>query len=160
MFVNLGWIVGINLSLGMWERRLIICNISYNLQCLEEQPMSPHIIGESRVIRKELNSWLDKEEAMWKQRSRNTYLKEGDCNTKFFHSKASSRYCRNTIESLFDEEDVWQEDAKKVEHIVLSYYFDLFTSSNPTDFQELLDAIPPKVLVEMNRKLIREFYAG
>ena len=86
---------------------------------------------------------------MWKQRSRNTYLQEGDCNTKFFHSKASSRYHRNTIEGLFDEEDVWQEDAKKVKHIVLNYYSDLFTSSNPTDFQELLDAIPPKVLVEI-----------
>ena len=36
-------------------------------------------------IKKEIDSLMDKEERMWRQRSRSLYLKEGDRNTRFFH---------------------------------------------------------------------------
>lgn len=48
--------------------------------------------GDANVIRSlkaELNDLLDKESQMWHQRSRVLFLKEGDRNTKYFHSKAS-----------------------------------------------------------------------
>ena len=36
-------------------------------------------------IKKEIDSLMDKEERMWRQKSRSLYLKEGDRNTRFFH---------------------------------------------------------------------------
>ena len=42
---------------------------------------------------------------------------------------------------------------------MLKYYLDLFTSSNPTEFSKLLDAIHPKVLQEMNHMLLKDFQA-
>ena len=40
----------------------------------------------------ELNKLLMVEEEMWKQRSRNCWLKSGDNNTSLFHEKALKRH--------------------------------------------------------------------
>ena len=44
-----------------------------------------------RALESEINLLLDKEAQMWRQRSRILWMKDGDRNTKFFHSKASQR---------------------------------------------------------------------
>ena len=49
-----------------------------------------------------------------------------------------------------DANGVWQEDEGKIEEIVVEYYNNLFTSSSPSDFLELLQAIQPKVTLLMN----------
>ena len=54
---------------------------------------------------------------MWKQWSRNRYLKEGDRNTSFFHTKASNRKQRNWIQGLEDDNGVWQEGLDDIEHV-------------------------------------------
>ena len=41
--------------------------------------------GVIETWRKGLNELLMREEVMWKQRSKEFYVKEGDKNTKFFH---------------------------------------------------------------------------
>ena len=56
----------------------------------------------------------------------------------FFHAKASTRQKKNFIEGILDENEVWQEDDQKVEEVVVAYYKDLFTTSQPTQFSELL----------------------
>lgn len=56
-----------------------------------------------------------------------------------------------------DEDDNWQDDNKDMEGIVLNYYFDLFKSSCPSDFVQLLEAIVLKVSQDMNVRLTGEF---
>lgn len=58
-------------------------------------------------VRQALNSWLDMEEVMRKKISQNKYLKEGDRNTSFFHTKASNRKQRNWIKGLKDDNGQW-----------------------------------------------------
>ena len=48
------------------------------------------------------------------------------------------RQKKNFIEGILDENEVWQEDDQKVEEVVVAYYKDLFTTSQPTEFSELL----------------------
>ena len=43
----------------------------------------------------ELNYWLDREDDMWRQRSRINWFQNGDRNTSFFHAKASAGQRKN-----------------------------------------------------------------
>ena len=61
------------------------------------------------------------------------------------------------MEGLFDANGVWQVDETKMEEIVVEYYNNLFTSSNPSEFNEILNAIQPKVSTSMNQELVRNF---
>lgn len=45
-----------------------------------------------KSLQMEINALLDKESQMWQQRSRALFLKCGDRNTSYFHSKASQRF--------------------------------------------------------------------
>ncbi|XP_075669913.1 uncharacterized protein LOC142639649 [Castanea sativa] len=72
-------------------------------------------------------------------------------------SLASSRQKKNLIGGLLDSNGVWQEEDGKIEEVVVEYHNNLFTSSNPTNFSELLHAIQPKVTHSMNQMLIKPF---
>ena len=110
-----------------------------------------------RNTRIELNCWMDKEDDIWRQRSRISWMQYGDRNTRFFHEKASARYKKNFIEGLMDENGVWLEGDKHVEELMLQYYERLFTSSDPTKFEEILDTVQHKVTPKMNQVLVKEF---
>lgn len=53
-----------------------------------------------KSLQMEINGILDKKSQMWQQRSRGLFLKCGDMNTAYFHSKASQRFRRNWILGL------------------------------------------------------------
>lgn len=127
---------------------------------MELQPASPDMIHAMRNTRVDLNCWLEKEDEMWRQRSRLNWFQSGDRNTSFFHAKASARLKKNYIEGLFDEQGIWQEDETKIEEVVVDYFNKLFTSNSPDNFTELLDAIQPKVSTTMNEELARTFKAN
>nr|POE86412.1 hypothetical protein CFP56_17290 [Quercus suber] len=63
------------------------------------------------------------------------------------------------MEGMLDAQGVWQEDEEVMGEMVLDCYTDLFTSSNPTGFDEILEAVQPKVTSSMNQKLTMEFTA-
>ena len=68
-------------------------------------------------LQAELNTLLDKECQMWQQRSRTLFLKDGDRNTRYFHSKASQRFRRNRILGLRNEANVWCSDDSQIKEI-------------------------------------------
>ncbi|XP_050259980.1 uncharacterized protein LOC126705069 [Quercus robur] len=61
-----------------------------------------------RHLKAEIEVLLDKEAIMWQQRSRLLWAREGDRNTKYFHSCATRRHRKNLIESIRDDEGVWR----------------------------------------------------
>ena len=134
----------------------MIAELQKHLEWLELQPSSPSTIQDMRRTRIELNCWHE-EDTMWHQWTRINWFQSGDRNTGFFHAKASSRQKKNHMEGLLDAQGVWQEDEEVMGQIVLDYYTDLFTSSNLTVFDEILEAVQPRVTSSMNQKLTMEF---
>ena len=94
---------------------------------------------------------------MWQQRSKVQWMGLGDRNTKYFHSKASGRKKKNTITRLLDDMGVWRESTLGVAEVAMSYFEKLYTTSHPSRIQEVIDTMEPKVSVEMNQNLIRQF---
>lgn len=56
---------------------------------------------EIKKIKRQIDELLLEEEIYWRQRSGTVWLPERDKNTKFFHSKASARKKKNTIEGIY-----------------------------------------------------------
>ena len=113
--------------------------------------------SEINVIRKEINELLDNEEIMWHQRSKVQWLGLGDRNTKYFHTKASDRRRRNTINNIMDENGNWHDSIDGIAKVAVSYFKNLYSTSYPTRISEVLDTIPTKVTEDMNQRLIQEF---
>lgn len=90
------------------------------------------------------------EELYWKQKSRATWLREGDQNTKFFPATTKQRRARNWVTKLRKSAGVWVETEEDIEEVATRYFQTLFTSSDPSDFDESLKYITEKVTPAMN----------
>uniref|UniRef100_A0A2N9G5C3 CCHC-type domain-containing protein n=1 Tax=Fagus sylvatica TaxID=28930 RepID=A0A2N9G5C3_FAGSY len=124
---------------------------------LECRPMNEYSSSEVNVLRREINMLVEKEETFWRQRSRVSWLKGGDRNTKFFHACASQRKKNNLITGLRDEQGVWQNESATISNIAVDYFHNLFASSNPDCIREVVDQVDAIVTPQMNVDLLREF---
>ena len=96
---------------------------------------------------------------MWHQRSRNCWLKLGDRNTSFFHTKGSNRNQRNMISKIMDSNGAWQDEERRIGSIFVEYFEKLFTLLQLVVSNEMLDALHTKVTDRMNSMLIQDFQA-
>ena len=78
------------------------------------------------VVSRNLDALLRKQKIYWAQRSRIPWLKHGDKNTKFFHSKASQRRRRNHIQSLKNANDMWVKEVEDIAGVAVNYFENLF----------------------------------
>ncbi len=81
-----------------------------------------------------------REELKWKQRSRVNWLKAGDANTKFFHSRANARRNANLISRLTDGGAVFADHASLAGHLLNFFTSQMGTAAHletSIDFQRL-----------------------
>ena len=51
------------------------------------------------------------------------------------------------------------EEEEQVGELLIRYYSNLFASSNPTQFDQVLNGVEPRVSSSMNEDLLRPFEA-
>ena len=104
---------------------------------LTEESRSERYFG----VSKQLDELLLKQEIFWRQRSRVSWLKHGDRNTKFFHSKASQRRRRNYIEGIKDANGVWVEEVEAVAKVASDYFMNIFNAGTCDRMEECLSTV-------------------
>jgi hypothetical protein len=71
----------------------LLNNVEIELEALMHQKLNGHTSNDFDIHCKQMeevhNKLLLEEEESWRQKSRETWIKSGDKNTKFFHSYAS-----------------------------------------------------------------------
>lgn len=88
------------------------------LNSLFGQPFAKTTIAQRQELYTKLPSLLAQDEAFWKQRSKENWLKLGDSNTRIFHQKATRRQQVNCLFGLFYESGAWHEDKAGMEKLL------------------------------------------
>ncbi|GMY05786.1 hypothetical protein FCV25MIE_01025 [Fagus crenata] len=114
----------------------------------------------AKALKHEVTLLYGREEKMWRQRSRNNWLRCGDRNTRFFHHSASQRRRQNFIECLQDNNGVIQTGDSGVAAIFLQYFQDLFKTTGPINLAPILSGVSCVVTKEMNETLGKDFTAA
>ena len=159
-------IVACQLNLKVWDKRSfghVRNSLKKKLKELQEAEEGGNYRTNLRriyMLREEIQRLKNREECMWKQRSRNAWLKEGDSNSWFFHCRANQRNRRNFIVGLEDSDGVWRDDEGRMGGIIEQYFGDIYTTSNPSGFEDILNGIHPAINEEDVGLLGRDFHAN
>ncbi|XP_074265036.1 uncharacterized protein LOC141587449 [Silene latifolia] len=124
---------------------------------LNEGDRSEAAVQKRRKLIAEIAALYKQEEQYWRQRSRALWLKDGDRNTKFFHSKAGERRRKNFIPLLIDDEGRECVGEEKVEKVAVDYFEELFQTAEPTNFDDVLMGLEGRVTDRMNGMLRMDY---
>ncbi|KAL7222099.1 hypothetical protein ACSBR1_023919 [Camellia fascicularis] len=97
-------------SLKQWNME-VFGDVNHKMKVSEDELYELDLIAKSRdlddgelvrrrELRKEVLKWSKRKELLWLQKSRLSWTLNGDKNTKFFHSIASGRQNKNSLNSL------------------------------------------------------------
>ena len=136
-----------------------IKRLQRQIQQINEAEITEESKAEFLVASKNLDALLLKQEIYSAQRSRISWLKHGDKNTKFFHSKASQRKWRNYIQSIKNADDVWVEEEDDIAGVVVEYFENLFKAGTCERVEECLNTVTPKITPNMQNILSSTFSA-
>ncbi|KAK2653365.1 hypothetical protein Ddye_013221 [Dipteronia dyeriana] len=112
------------------KKRRIIARLQEIQRSLEEN-FIPGLVKLEAKLQEEYELIVEQEEIFWLYKSRNSWLMEGDRNTRFFHlaTMIGKRY--NKLESLKGEDGIRKCDKDNIKDIATSDFLQLF-SANPS----------------------------
>ncbi|KAM0917416.1 hypothetical protein ACQ4PT_009527 [Festuca glaucescens] len=108
---------------------------------------------EVKDIEQQLHMIHEREEVMYKHRSRQEWLRASDKNTKFFQNRASHRRRKNTIRGIRCPDGSWCKSNEGMSRLAHDFYQKLYTSEGSSGGQEVLDLMQELVSEEMNSAL-------
>ncbi|KAJ9685197.1 hypothetical protein PVL29_017290 [Vitis rotundifolia] len=110
------------------ERKNLILSDLGRIDLIEqERNLNIDLVSERILRRRELEDLLLKEEVHWRQKSRVKWIKEGDCNSKFFHRMANGRRSRKFIKSLISKRGVTLSNIEVISEEIVNFFGKLYS---------------------------------
>ena len=110
-------------------------------------------------IKREITMLVDKEHKLWFQRSKVLWATKGDRNSKYFHSQATQRKRKNSIQKLRSTNGQWSSSSEEVTEILIGYFQELYTSANQVPCDTATEAIEKVISQDLNNQLAHDFTA-
>jgi hypothetical protein len=93
---------------------------------------------ELQNLQKELENQLEQEDLKWKQRAKVNWLRQGDRNTKFYHTYANQCRRTNQITKIRDEAGENWESMEDIQIAFINYFFDLYKAGPTGDIDDCI----------------------
>lgn len=110
--------------------------------------------GASRLIVEQIEKLWRQEETYWRMRSQIDWLKWGDKTTKLFHASTIQRRQRNRISLLKIDDHNWCRNPGELKNHISEFYYSLYDSVDPRNFQTVINVCPSIVGSDMNLPFI------
>lgn len=130
-----------------------IIKLQCELDCLQHHPHLSVLLDKEQDLKARLGEELKREEQLWRQKSRVTWLTTSDLNTKFFHLFMIICRMRDNIDALSDSEGNWLEGRKAIGNHMRDHFKSLFAWHNPQFPRDLNGVVPRLVESEDNLAL-------
>ncbi|XP_075492415.1 uncharacterized protein LOC142530463 [Primulina tabacum] len=143
-----------------WKLPPHIQKCKERMENLRDKLYDEESITEFKELNEQLASLLLHEEDYWHQRAKQYWLKDGDRNTRFFHTSASARKQTHKMNQLKDVNGNWQEEQSSICEVVHNYFQNLFSEVNNTPNEGLmegLDEVQPCVMNGQNEEMLKPF---
>uniref|UniRef100_A0A803PIZ5 Reverse transcriptase n=1 Tax=Cannabis sativa TaxID=3483 RepID=A0A803PIZ5_CANSA len=103
----------------------------------------------------EMDEILEHQETIWRQKSREIWLQEGDRNSKFFHASTVIRRKQNFIDSISEDGSRWISGRSNVGNYFLSKFKETFHASQVSLGDCIKELVNPLISEECNEELVR-----
>ena len=101
--------------------------------------LSPQEVLKRNQLQEEVWLAAQHHESLLRQKARVRWLKEGDCNSRYFHLLINASRKNNTVSGVWID-GAWIEEPKKVKEAARSYFYNRFREENQQ--RPRLDGIP------------------
>ena len=104
-------------------------------------------------LQTELFKWLVRSESLWRQKSRELWLKAGDKNSSFFHLSTIIQRRHNNIDAIKADDGTWINGSKNIKQFFLDKFRELFSEEEVDFLDQLEGLIHPSISKEDNERL-------
>lgn len=136
---------------GNWQDK--INALLQKIKAVQAEPPSENTGPKEQALQSELSEWLLRSKSLWRQKSRELWLKLRDRNTKFFHLSTIIRRKQNNIDAIQDDNGTWLMNTNSIRSLFLDRYKNLFSQGDDSFPPHLEHLVLPCITEDDNTEL-------